>query len=1113
MRILTQHTICKSNLILFFLCSLFANKSFTQVIKSNNIDDQLLDPNPITLSCNVGGITVTGYSTYNTTYLNPTNPAFSCLQPASYSGSGLYTSGGNGLITFSFSAPIVSAVFTFGVVNCFPSPDALNVSVNSTGILNFSNSCGFNINGNQLTCNYPVDWSNVSQQYGDTSIKVSSTIPFTSITFSRTFNTLSGGVVSHPCNVSAITQCLAGNNAPALSTTSINNVCPNQNVNLSPISTSNQPMNTTLTWHSTTPANGSTVITNISSLGAGTYYAAFYDTTNNCYSPTTAVTANVNVCTSDLVVSKSVNNTNPTYNSNVTFTIKAKNNGTSPATGVIVTDNLPTGYTLISATPSVGTWSSPNWTIGNLANGSMASLSIVAKVGCGNYQNTATITGNQIDPITSNNTSTVTINNPSPVLTATNDDFGNTPIIVCAGGNTASVFNNDSISCNTVNSGTVTASLINNGGITGATINSNGIITVPANTPTASYLLTYKICQISNTSNCATANVKIVVQNTINAINDDFTSTPINTTTGGTTASVLTNDSLNGGAINAANITVSLVSSTSIPGATINNLGIINVPAGTAIGLYVLTYKITDNLCTLNFMTATVAVYVSEPFIPTPPISNSIRANDDVKLIGVQSNGKIIISGAFTQYNNINKTCFARLNSDLTLDTSFFANAVSNPLYQNPLDLKIQSDDKIIVVGRFYGFSGGTNGVGIARLNPDGTLDTTFNVGGSGISGINNTVFTCAIQTDGKIIIGGIFDSYNGVPVSSSMVRLNPNGSIDPSFTYTDPVLGSFSQIHKILIQPDGKILVEGLIVMQAPSTFAHLIRLNPNGSIDTTFTPGYAAPMGGTINCVTCPSSYPLYNMALQPNNGKIIVTGFFNVYNGVTKNNIVRLTPNGTLDVNFNSSGSDRVIKDLIVEPTIPSGWNDPRIIIGGEFNNFEGAPTKKMMRLLPNGTTDNSFSIGLGTTDTGTPPVSNYICALHRQTDGKIIVGGSFTTFNGITAGNITRIQGDVGLQARSMVEIYNSEPEIDNSNLYNTIKIYPNPSQDIFNIDLSNEIEEYNTIAIYDILGEMVYKDLISPKLNNQINLAELKTGYYIAKISNETKEVQIKLIKN
>ncbi len=115
----------------------------------------------------------------------------------------------------------------------------------------------------------------------------------------------------------------------------------------------------------------------------------------------------------NLGVEKTVNNLTPTVSTEVTFTITATNYGPSNATGVVITDAIPAGYSVTSVTPSTGSWLAPEWTIGNLANGASATLTVVATVNAsGSYANTATIAGNETDPVASNNTSTVT---PVPV--------------------------------------------------------------------------------------------------------------------------------------------------------------------------------------------------------------------------------------------------------------------------------------------------------------------------------------------------------------------------------------------------------------------------------------------------------------------------------------------------------------------------------------------------------------------------------------------------------------------------------------------------------------------------------------------------------------------------
>ncbi len=200
--------------------------------------------------------------------------------------------------------------------------------------------------------------------------------------------------------------------------TTLTNICPATTVNLTTqVVITNLPSGATLTWHTATPATSTNKVPNPASVGVGTYYAAFEDATNNCYSPTTAYNVTIQTCNADLSITKTVNNSTPNVGSNVIFTLSVVNNGSSPATGVTANDVLPSGYTYVSDNGS-GAYNSTTgvWTIGNLATSATATLQITATVRMsGNYANTATVSGNQIDPVPGNNTSTST---PIPVPVA-----------------------------------------------------------------------------------------------------------------------------------------------------------------------------------------------------------------------------------------------------------------------------------------------------------------------------------------------------------------------------------------------------------------------------------------------------------------------------------------------------------------------------------------------------------------------------------------------------------------------------------------------------------------------------------------------------------------------
>lgn len=225
----------------------------------------------------------------------------------------------------------------------------------------------------------------------------------------------------------------------------------------------------------------------------------------------TASASTVPVLEFDLNIDKVVDNTAPVVGSTVTFTITANNLGFGTATGVVVTDVVPSGYTVLSATPSIGTWSAPNWTIGSLANGSIQTLLISATVNAtGLFDNTAVISGNETETNMTNNTDTATVI-PVNNIDAVNDDFTSNPINGNLGGVAGDVTLNDTLNGVIINDAAVLISLVDNGGITGVTINSLGNIAIPLGTLPGTYTVTYTICEQANPSNCDTAEVQILV--------------------------------------------------------------------------------------------------------------------------------------------------------------------------------------------------------------------------------------------------------------------------------------------------------------------------------------------------------------------------------------------------------------------------------------------------------------------------------------------------------------------------------------------------------------------------------------------------------------------------
>jgi uncharacterized delta-60 repeat protein len=343
-----------------------------------------------------------------------------------------------------------------------------------------------------------------------------------------------------------------------------------------------------------------------------------------------------------------------------------------------------------------------------------------------------------------------------------------------------------------------------------------------------------------------------------------------------------------------------------------------------------------------------------------------------VNSLAIQPDGKIIAAGSFTDYNGTTVNGIARINANGTIDNTFNSGVGFN---QGVVSIALQADGKIIAGGFFTSYNG-TPCNYIVRLNTNGTIDPSFNTG----TGFDNNVMSVAIQTDGKIIAGGFFTSFNSTG-ENYIVRLNSNGSLDPLFNIGT---GFNMIVAKVLIQSDGKILAGGMFSIYNGINSNKIARINTNGTLDATFSTT-GTGFNTTFFC----------DLALQTD-GKVIVGGDFTNYNGISYNRLARLNINGALDATFNiGSGFNSTIHSLEIQ-------SNGKIVVGGEFTNFNGVLKNSFVRLNTTGTLDASFDTGLGL---GTGTVSAY--SLKIQPDGKILLGGTFNSYNGISREKIARV----------------------------------------------------------------------------------------------------------
>lgn len=284
----------------------------------------------------------------------------------------------------------------------------------------------------------------------------------------------------------------------------------------------------------------------------------------------------------------------------------------------------------------------------------------------------------------------------------------------------------------------------------------------------------------------------------------------------------------------------------------------------------------------------------------------------------------------------------------------------------------VQPDGKILIGGEFNSVLGVARN-NIARLNVDGTLDLDFNPNASGAVS-NGAVLSIAVQADGKVLAGGYFTNIGG-QTRNRIARLDAvTGAADATFNLnaTSPAIDA-TAVLSIKAQSDGKILVGGVFTNIGGQTRNNIARFNSDGTLDTTFNPN---------------ANSDVFSIAVQAD-GKVLIGGGFNTVGGQERNFIARLNTDGTLDTAFNPDANDSVFSIAVQA--------DGKILVGGNFTNIGGQERNFIARLNTNGTLETAFN----------PDADDAVLSIVVQSNGKILVGGFFTNIGGQARNFIARL----------------------------------------------------------------------------------------------------------
>jgi uncharacterized delta-60 repeat protein len=386
--------------------------------------------------------------------------------------------------------------------------------------------------------------------------------------------------------------------------------------------------------------------------------------------------------------------------------------------------------------------------------------------------------------------------------------------------------------------------------------------------------------------------------------------------------------------------------------------------------------------------------------------------NDSANAVAVQPDGKIVLAGECSNGGEVD-FCVARLNPDGSFDTNFDGPSGSGngrfllpigPSTDQAFALTVQPDGKLVLAGACW--NGSDYDFCVARLNPDGSLDASFD----GPTGTGNGRFmlsigtsddladALAIQPDGKLVLSG--RCWNGSNTDFCVARLNTDGTFDASFdgptgTGNGRILlqigPSNDRAYSIAVLPDGKLVLAGTCFI-GDNDFC-FARLNSDGSLDASFGGPPPGTGNGRFVLPVGTNADTLKSIAIQPD-GKLVAAGA--CYNGSANDFcIVRLNASGSLDSTFGIAGvsiagigtnnQDAIVAlqadgNIVVAGTCVTGGESvfcvARITSYGYFDpSFDG----------PSGASDGRFLLPIGSN-------SDSVTALAIQPDSKLVVAGS-------------------------------------------------------------------------------------------------------------------------
>ena len=380
------------------------------------------------------------------------------------------------------------------------------------------------------------------------------------------------------------------------------------------------------------------------------------------------------------------------------------------------------------------------------------------------------------------------------------------------------------------------------------------------------------------------------------------------------------------------------------------------------------------------------------PVTSYPPLNPIPGADQEVDAVAIQPDGSAILGGQFANYDSTPFNYLVRTLPNTGLpDLSFNPGSGPNDFVSA---VAVDAFGRIYIGGNFTSFDG-VEAYHVARLNSDGSLDTSFNTG----RGANGTVWALALDPNGNVLIGGDFTTYNSTN-RNHIARLIGSGAAAGSLdTRFDPGSGTDQEVLAVAADAVADAVIGGPFLHVNGTNWPGLARLTATGALDTNFNPGTGV-------------NGPVYSVAVLPVSEQIVIGGDFSVVGLTNLNCIARLNYNGSVDYSFGpGAGVNGPVYAVAIQP-------DQKIVLGGEFTSVGTVRRMGYARLYANGWVDTSFLDTSYNQFAGLvnhyynpdaynpndlpPPAAynspNYVKAIALEPNTNLMIGGSFVRVGG-------------------------------------------------------------------------------------------------------------------